>query len=440
MSRATLRSRRFSEFGLGLLAILVAISGYVLVALSDAPDLPPDLWVLLGAMVGLFVAAHIAVRRLAPRATATLVPLAAFLNGIGFVMISRLDRDLARTQALWTALGVLAFIVTLLVVRRVRDLERYRYTFGLLGLLALLLPLFPMIGRTVNGARIWVKLGPMQVQPGEAAKVLLVIFFAAYLAEKRELLGGTGAMRSGWVLRHLMPLIAAWAVSMLVLIFEKDLGTSLLVFVMFSTIVYMATNRIRYLFGGIAVFIASAAIAYQLFAHVRTRVDIWLDPFADAQDRGYQLVQALFAFGSGGFTGTGLGLGSVDKIKIPAVETDSLFVVIGEELGLLGTAAIVIAVLALAGTGFRISVTSRRVFNKLFAGGLTTVVAIQAFVIIGGITRLIPLTGVTLPFVSYGGSSLLANWIIVALLVRMSDEVANDVEAEVDETPEVVAA
>ena len=413
----------------------MAISGYVLVALSDAPDLPPDLWVLLAAMIGLFVVAHFAVRRLAPRATPVLVPLAAFLNGIGFVMISRLDRDLARTQAIWTALGIIAFVATLFAVRRVRDLERYRYTFGLLGLLALLMPLAPVIGRTVNGARIWVKIGPAQVQPGEAAKVLLVIFFAGYLAEKRELLGA-GSMKSGWVFRHLMPLVAAWAVSMLVLIFQKDLGTSLLVFVMFASIVYMATNRIRYLLGGIIVFLASAAIAYRMFDHVRARVDIWLDPFADAQDRGYQLVQALFAFGSGGFTGTGLGLGSVDKIKIPAVETDSLFVVIGEELGLLGTAAIVIAVLMLAGAGFRVATTSRRVFNKLFAGGLTTVVAIQAFVIIGGITRVIPLTGVTLPFVSYGGSSLLANWIIVALLIRMSDEAANDAEASIDELAE----
>lgn len=435
MSRPILRSRRLSEFGLGLLAIVIAISGYALVALSDAPDLPPDLWVMLGAMVGLFVVAHFAVRRLAPRATPVLVPLAAFLNGIGFVMISRLDRDLARTQAVWTALGIISFVVTLWALRRVRDLERYRYTFGLLGLLALLMPLAPVIGRTVNGARIWVKIGPAQVQPGEAAKVLLVVFFAGYLAEKRELLGA-GSMKSGWVIRHLMPLVAAWAVSMLVLIFQKDLGTSLLVFVMFASIVYMATNRVRYLLGSIVVFLASAALAYRMFDHVRTRVDIWLDPFADAQDRGYQLVQALFAFGSGGFTGTGLGLGSVDKIKIPAVETDSLFVVIGEELGLLGTTAIVIAVLMIAAAGFRIATTSRRAFNKLFAGGLTTVFAIQAFVIIGGITRVIPLTGVTLPFVSYGGSSLLANWVIVALLIRMSDEVANDAEASIDELAE----
>lgn len=425
MTAPTLRSRRWSELGLGVTAIAIAVSGYVLVAVAKASTLPPDLWALLGVMIALFVVAHFAVRWLAPHATATLVPLAAFLNGIGFVMISRIDRDLARTQALWTLIGVGAFLATLFLVRRVRDLERYRYTALFFGLLLLLLPLAPGIGLTVNGARIWIKLGPMQVQPGEAAKVLLVIFFAAYLTEKRELIGGQG-LRGGGLLRHLLPLVVGWAVSMLVLVFEKDLGTSLIIFLLFSGLVYMATNRLSYALGGIAAFLASAAIAYQLFGHVRERVEIWLNPWKDASGKGYQIVQALFAFGSGGFSGRGLGLGSVEKIKIPAAETDSLFVVIGEELGLLGTVAIIIALLLVAGAGFRIAVTATRPFTKLFAGGLTMLLVFQAFVIIAGITRVIPLTGVVLPFVSYGGSSLVSSWAIVALLVRMSDEVAQE--------------
>ncbi|MFZ4583862.1 MAG: FtsW/RodA/SpoVE family cell cycle protein [Acidimicrobiia bacterium] len=425
MSAPVARSRRLPELGLGLIAVIVALVGYVLVAVARNANLPPDLWALLAAMFGLFVVAHITVRRLAPNATATLLPLAAFLNGLGFVMISRIDRDLARTQALWTAIGIGAFIVTLVVVKRVRDLEQFRYTALFLGIFALLLPLVPGIGLTVNGARIWIKLGPMQVQPGEAAKVLLIVFFAAYLTEKRELIGGQG-LRGGGLLRHLLPLVLAWGASMLVLVFEKDLGTSLIIFLLFAGLVYMATNRARYALGSIAVFVASAAVAYQLFGHVRERVQVWLDPWKDAAGKGYQIVQASFAFGSGGFTGRGLGLGSVEKIKIPAAETDSIFVVIGEELGFFGTVAIVIALLLIAGAGFRIAATAQRPFTKLFSAGLTMLLAFQAFVIIGGITRVIPLTGVVLPFISYGGSSLVSSWIIIALLIRMSDEVANE--------------
>jgi len=317
MSVPALRSRRFSELGLGLIAVVVALVGYVLVAVARNADIPPDLWVLFAGMIVLFIGAHFAVRQLAPNATATLLPLAGFLNGLGFVMISRIDEDLARTQAVWTAIGVGAFVLTLVVVRRVRDLEQFRYTALFFGIIALLLPLAPGIGRTVNGARIWIKLGPMQVQPGEAAKVLLIVFFAAYLTEKRELIGGQG-LRGGGLLRHLLPLVLAWGASMLVLVFEKDLGTSLIIFLLFAGLVYMATNRVVYALGSIGVFLGSAAIAYQLFGHVRERVQIWLDPYRDAAGRGYQIVQAAFAFGSGGFAGQGLGLGSVEKIKIPA--------------------------------------------------------------------------------------------------------------------------
>jgi peptidoglycan glycosyltransferase len=422
--RATTR-RRNSELTLGLLAVLITGFGYLLVQLADKPDLPPDLWGFLAAVFGLYVVAHLAVRRFAPDADPTLLPLAALLNGIGFVTISRLDRDLARIQAGWTAAGVAAFVITLIVVRRVRTLERYRYTFLFLGILALLMPLAPGIGKTINGARLWVGIGPLNFQPGEAAKVLLVIFFAAYLVDKRELLA-RGARRVAGLtlpsLKYLGPLVLAWGVSILIMVRQRDLGSSLLFFAVFAAMLYIATERAAYLVFGLVMFVGGAAIAYQLFGHVRDRVVTWIDPWTYAHDKGFQIVQSLFAFGTGGFSGTGLGLGNPQQI--PNAATDFVFSAIGEELGLLGTIAVVTAFLLLIGTGYRIAVRSDRPFSKLFAAGLTTIIGIQAFVIIGGVTRVIPLTGITLPFISYGGSSLVANFVILALLLRISDESA----------------
>ena len=403
------------------MAVLVTGSGYVLLLLAEKPDIPADLWLFLAALLGLYLVAHLAVRRFAPRADPTLLPNAFILNGLGFVIISRLDRDLARVQAIWTAVGVGAFVLTLMLVRRVRTLERYRYTFLLIGLVALLLPLLPGVGREINGARLWVRAGPVNFQPGEAAKVLLVIFFAAYLVDKRELLA-TGSRRIGRLMvpdpKHLGPLLLAWGVSILVMVRQKDLGSSLLFFAVFAAMLYIATERSAYLVAAFGMFVAGAAIAYQLFAHVSDRVQSWADPWSVAQTTGYQLVQSLFAFGTGGFQGTGLGLGSPQKI--PNASTDFVFAAVGEELGLIGTVAICMLFLLFVGSGFRIAIQAERPFSKLFAAGLTTIVGVQTFVIVGGVIRVIPLTGVTLPFVSYGGSSLVANFIIVALLLRIS--------------------
>jgi peptidoglycan glycosyltransferase len=433
--------RRTEELGLGVLALVITGSGYVLLALSEAPALPPDLWGFLAAILGLFVIAHVAVRRLAPRADATLLPLAAVLLGLGFLTISRLDlavpesRRVAPTQALWTAVGVGAFVLTLLLVRHVRTLSRYRYTFLLLGVVALLLPLAPRIGVEVNGARLWVELGPLRVQPGEAAKVLLVVFFAAYLVDNRELLA-SGTRRLGRMylpdLKHLGPLLLPWIVSILIMVQQKDLGSSLLFFAVFVAMLYIATDRSAYLVAGIALFSLAVLIAYQSFTHVHDRISTWVDPWTDPQGRGYQLVQSLYAFGSGGFQGTGLGLGRPDVI--PVATTDFIFAAIGEELGLLGTVAVVIGFMLLVGSAFRIAVQAQRPFSKLFAAGLATILGVQTFVIVGGVTRVIPLTGVTLPFVSYGGSSLVANFVILALLLRISDE--NAAKAEVAEERE----
>jgi peptidoglycan glycosyltransferase len=418
--------RRNAELALGLLAVLITGFGYLLVQLADKPNLPPDLWAFLAAVIGLYVVAHLAVRRFAPNSDPTLLPLAALLNGVGFVTISRLDRDLARIQAGWTAAGVAAFVITLVVVRRIRTLERYRYTFLFLGIVALVLPLAPGIGKTINGARLWVGIGPLNFQPGEAAKVLLVVFFAAYLVDKRELLGRGVHRVAGITLpafKHLGPLVLAWGVSILIMVRQRDLGSSLLFFAVFAAMLYIATERGAYLIFGLVMFVGGAAIAYQLFGHVRDRVVTWIDPFGYAHDKGFQIVQSLFAFGTGGFAGTGLGLGNPQQI--PNAATDFVFSAIGEELGLLGTIAVVTAFLLLIGSGFRIAVQADRPFPKLFAAGLTTIIGIQTFVIIGGVTRVIPLTGITLPFISYGGSSLVANFVIIGLLLRISDDSAS---------------
>lgn len=439
MSRIADR-RRTEELGLGVLALVITGAGYVLLALSEAPSLPPNLWAFLGGILALFVVAHVAVRRLAPRADATLLPLAAVLLGLGFVTISRLDlavppsRRVAPTQALWTAVGVAAFVVTLALVHHVRTLARYRYTFLFLGVIALLLPLVPGVGVTVNGARLWAKLGPLRVQPGEAAKVLLVVFFAAYLVDNREVLS-SGTRRLGRMylpdIKHLGPLLVPWIISILIMVQQKDLGSSLLFFAVFVAMLYIATDRAAYLVAGTGLFAGAVFVAYQTFAHVHDRISVWVNPWTDPQGKGYQLVQSLYAFGSGGFQGTGIGLGRPDVI--PVATTDFIFAAIGEELGLLGTVAVVIGFMLLVGSAFRIAVQARRPFSKLFAAGLATILGVQTFVIVGGVTRVIPLTGVTLPFVSYGGSSLVANFVILALLLRISDETARDLEVEAEQ-------
>jgi cell division protein FtsW (lipid II flippase) len=415
--------RRTTELGLVILAVLVTVGAYTLASLGKTASLPANVVPFLGIILGLLAVAHIAVRRLAPSADAVLLPVAGLLNGIGYVFIARLDEDKAALQSLWTALGVASFVATLLVVRRVRDLERYRYTFMLLGIGLLLMPMLPIVGRNINGARLWIRIGPATFQPGELAKIVLAIFFASYLVEKRELLQ-TFTRRVGPVAlpdpKYLGPVLAAWGFSLVVMIFEKDLGSSLLFFALFITMLWVATARGVYLAIGSLLFFAGAFVAWASFAHVQQRVEIWLDPWKDAGGRGFQLVQALFAFGSGGVAGTGISLGS--PTKIPAVETDFIFAAIGEELGLLGTTAIVVSFLLMVGVGLRIALRANSDFEKLLATGLTTILGVQTFIILGGVTRLVPLTGITLPFVSYGGSSLLANYVLLALLLRISSD------------------
>lgn len=434
MSLTTIaRTRRRAELSLGILVAVVTVGGYVLVALSKGPKLPPDLYLLLGSVFGLYLVAHLAVRRFAPNSDATLLPLAALLNGIGFVVIARLaeadPRDRlsyhtqARVQSLWVAIGVGAFVLTLILVRDVRLFERYRYTMLLLGVTFLLLPLAPGIGRTVNGSRLWIGVGTLTFEPSEIAKVLLVAFFAAYLAEKRELLS-QGRVRIGrWFLpslRDLGPLLLAFGMALVVLGYEKDVGTSLLFFGAFAGMLYMGTRRFAYVVGSLVLLVIGSYFAYKAFGHVRVRVANWTDPWKKPNTDGYQIIQSWFALGSGGVAGSGLGLGAPQII--PAASTDFIFSAVGEELGLAGTLGIVIAFMLLVGSGFRIAVDAARPFSKLFAGGIAWILGLQAFLIIGGVTRVIPLTGIALPFVSYGGSSLVANFVLVAILLRISDE------------------
>jgi cell division protein FtsW (lipid II flippase) len=264
--------------------------------------------------------------------------------------------------------------------------------------------------------------------------VLLVVFFAAYLVEKRELLS-SGSRRLGRMYlpdpKHLGPLLVPWAIAIMIMVLQKDLGSSLLFFTVFVAMLYIATDRAAYLVFGIGMFALAVVVAYKGFGHVQVRIDTWLDPWKDPRNKGYQLVQSLYGFGSGGFQGTGIGLGRPDVI--PVATTDFIFAAIGEELGLLGTVAVVIAFMLLVGSAYRIAVEARRPFSKLFAAGLATILGVQTFVIIGGVTRLIPLTGVTLPFVSYGGSSLVANFVILALLLRISDENAIDAATDAEQ-------
>jgi peptidoglycan glycosyltransferase len=417
------RRRRRTELGLLILAVLVICGTYALASLGRSASLPADIVGFLGVLVALLVGAHIATRKLAPLADPLFLPLAALLNGIGYVFIARIDGDLAGLQASWTAVGILGYVLTLAVVRDIKFLQRYRYTFGLLGVLLLVLPLVPGIGQEINGSRIWVSIGPVNFQPGEFAKICLAVFFAGYLTERRELLS-VATFRIGRINtpdpKHFAPILLAVGVSLIVVVFERDLGSALLFFVLFMVMLYVATGRGSYVIAGFGLFMASAWLAWTQFSHVQDRVSIWLNPWQDPQDSGFQIIQAAYALAWGGLAGTGPGLGITGRI--PADESDFIFAVIGEELGLLGATAILCAFLLLAGSGLRVARQAGDGFSSLLAVGLTALIAFQAFIIVAGVIRLLPLTGVTLPFVSYGGSSLVANYVLLALLVRISDQ------------------
>jgi cell division protein FtsW (lipid II flippase) len=390
------------------------------------------------AYLAVFAVAHIAVRTWAPYADPLILPCVALLNGIGLVVIYRLDLAYAERavqtntevsnqvpkQILWTVLALGLFLLVLRVVKDHRTLTRYGYMFGLVGLVLLALPaLLPdLIAPTINGAKIWLRIGIFSIQPGEFAKILLLIFFAAFLVSKRDLFMAAGRRVLSVDLpraRDLGPILVAWVVSVGVLVFEKDLGTSLLFFGILLVMLYVATERVIWVVVGLGLFVGGCLIAYNVFDHVQQRVQTWLDPFADYDRGGFQSAQSLFGFATGGVGGTGLGAGRPDMV--PLANSDFITAAIGEELGLIGLAALLLVYTVLAMRGMRSALAVRDTFGKLLGGGLAFALVMQVFVVVGGVTTLIPLTGITAPFLSAGGSSLLANYVLIALLLRISD-------------------
>ena len=427
--RLEARRRANTELGLLVLALIVCLVAYALVGLAREPVLPAGMAGYGGILAAIAVGTHLFLRRVAPGADPLLFPLAFVLNGLGLVMIRRIDfalaaeetSELAPSQTIWTMVGVGLLILTLLVIRDYEVLDRYRYSIGIVAIVLLLMPLLPVIGANINGARLWIRFAGFSFQPGEFAKIGLAIFFASYLAENRQMLT-VATNRVGPLMvppaRAFGPVLAVWGLSLAVLVFERDLGLSLLLFGLFISMLYVATSRIAYVIGGVSLFALGGGVAYVLFGHVQDRISIWLDLWnSDAFGAG-QLQQSLFALGTGGIAGVGLGQGHPDFI--PIVSTDFIFAAFGEEAGLLGTTALLLCYLLFIGRGYRIALRCQQEFGQLLAMGLVTLYALQVFIIVGGVTRLIPLTGLTLPFVSYGGSSLLANYVLVALLIRVS--------------------
>jgi cell division protein FtsW (lipid II flippase) len=377
-----------------------------------------------GIFLGLCFAAHVIVRFTLPYADPYLFPLVAILASFGLVMIYRIDETLARDQATWFVVGLIVFAATIVFLRDYRVLERYRYTIALAGIGLLLLPRVPGIGAQVNGAYLGIELGPVSFQPAELAKICIIIFLASYLRDTRQL------MQQKIRLKDLGPLLVVWGASMVLLVFIRDLGSSLMFFGGFLALVYVATSRISFVAIGLALFAAGAAFFRSTVGHVQDRIDAWQEPFRrdlyEAETGGsYQIAQSLFAQADGGMFGTGFGQAFFELPNgtriLPAADTDLIYALITNELGLAGAAALIAIYLFIAERGFKIAMLAEDSFSKLLATGLTAVFALQVFVIVGGVTKLIPLTGVTLPFVSYGGSSIVANFILLALLLSVSN-------------------
>jgi len=427
---------------------LLVTAGFTAVLITQSDQLG-DLSFVYGLyFLGLCVATHFVIRARLPDADPFLFPLVALLAAFGVVMLFRLDDGLARDQANWFVVGLVAFSLTIVFLKDYEVLERYRYLIATAGIVLLLLPRLPGIGETTNEAFLSVSVGPLTFQPTELAKICIVIFLASYLNEKREVLVVGARTVAGIVLpplKHLGPLLVIWGAAMVMLVFIRDLGSSLMFFGAFLAMIYVATARISFVIVGLVLFFAGAWFFANTVGHVQERFDIWLDPFEDAGGSGFQVAQSLFAQADGGLFGRGLGeslvqlpgaskdcLGEFPDCGaiLPAPHTDFIYAVIVNELGLFGGAAVVLIYAMIAERGFKTAVLADDGFSKLLATGLTTIVAFQAFVIIGGVTRVIPITGVTLPFISYGGSSIVANFILLALLLSVSDKARRRVRRE----------
>lgn len=416
-------TRRNLELALLCIAAPLVILLFAMIALGEGSSLS---WGNLGVPVGIFIAfliAHLAIRKLAPGADPALLPLSFALSGIGIAFVTRLAPELAMRQVMWLFFGVVCMLLVLIFLKNLDRIANYKYTLMIVGFLLLLSPLLPVVGQEIYGSRIWLNIAGISFQPGEIAKILIVLFLAGYLAQNREMLS-IFTHRIGPFkipdLATLVPLLVMWVISLLIVIFEKDLGSALVVFFVFITMLYVATGKKTYLIIGFVLIAIGGVAAFLLFDHVQIRVDTWLDPFKDATGDGYQLVQAIFSIADGGLFGVGIGNGMSDQI--PIVESDFIFAAIAEETGLLGAAGLLLLYLCFAIRGLVTAARAKSDVSSFIAVGLTASIILQAFIIVGGVTRLIPLTGLTLPFVSQGGSSLLASFIAIGFLLRCGDQ------------------
>ncbi len=424
-------SARFRELFALVPAALLLTAGFAAIFIERSEELSDVSLTYGGVFLGLCFAGHLVLRAVLPHADPYVFPLVAVLACFGIVVIYRIDEELAREQAQWFVVGLAAFAATTLLLRGdVRVLERYRYTIAAAGLVLLLLPRVPGIGQQVNGAYLGINLGPVSFQPAELSKLAIVVFLASYLRDTRQLLVQHARQFLGIVippLKHFGPLIAIWGLAMVMLVFIRDLGSSLMFFGAFLALLYIATSRLFFVLAGIGAFALGAWFFASTVSHVQDRIAIWRDPFAPelVDDEGYQIAQSLFAQADGGLFGTGFGQALLELPNgsqiVPAAHTDLIYAVVVNELGLAGACGLLLVYMLLVERGFKIATIAQDSFSKLLAAGLTAVFALQVFVIVGGVTKTIPLTGVTLPFVSYGGSSIVANFILVALLLVVSD-------------------
>jgi peptidoglycan glycosyltransferase len=415
---------RFTELSLLVWVATLAVTGFVAVLATETASFSPTAVVVPAVFLALMLALHVFLVAIRFRGDQILMPIAAGLTAIGLVLVQRLASDLLLQQLSWSIIAAGAFAVTILVPRDLTALARFKWTWALLGVLLLIAPLLPVIGREINGARIWIKVGPASIEPWEAVKILLVIFFAAYLEEYREVLARSQRHIGPFPVPpvpYLVPIVAMWGIAMVVMVFEKDMGATVLFFGIFLAMLFLATGEAFYAIIGLALLVLGGFVAYHLFGHVQARVDTWIRPFDDDLrfDTGYQLVQGLFALANGGLLGAGLGNGMPDRI--PVVWSDFVFDAFAEEAGLAGALALLALYLVFLYRGMLIALRAPTPFLQLLAAGLSFIVALQTLVIVGGNLRLIPLTGITLPFVAYGGSSLVTNWMLVGLLLRVSD-------------------
>ncbi len=434
-------TRRNLELLLLCIAAPAIIVLFAMMIINSGQEVTVEALAVPLGMCAAFLGAHLALRKLAPGADPALLPIAFALSAIGIAFVSRVAPDSAVRQLIWLFGGVVLMIGTLLILKNLDRVASYKYTIMIVGILLLLAPMLPVIGFESGGGQLWLRLGPFSFQPGELAKILIVFFLASYLAANREMLSVFTWKIGPFHLPNLttlLPLIIMWALAFMVVVLEKDLGLALVLFSVFVIMLYVATGKKFYLVASIVLAAVAAVALYFMMSHVQTRVSIWLDPFADAQNKGLQLVQTIYSLADGGLFGTGIGRG-MGATTIPVAESDFIFAVIAEETGLLGAAGVLLLYLSFAIRGMVTAARAKSDVSSFIAVGLTSIIVLQAFIIVGGVTRVIPLTGITLPFISQGGSSLIASFIILGCLMRCGDE-GTGIDAEMHQTTTTISA